>query len=189
MKETPSFPSYWLLPGEIAAGPYPGARQSEEASRKLRGLLTQGVRAFVDLTQPGEVTTQGRLAPYGDALAEAAGALGLVAAYVRFPIRDLGVPAPEEMVRILDHLDALRLGGSPTYVHCLGGFGRTGTVLGCYLVRHAGALLGTADARDAGTRALERIVLQREAYAMPFAWDSPQTAAQFALVRSWRVGR
>ena len=181
-------PHYWLLPEEIAAGPYPGDPDPRHAARKLRGLLERGVRAFVDLTQPGEFSTLGLIAPYGEALGEAASTLGTVAAYARFPIRDMGVPTAGEMAGVLDHLDALRGAGVPVYVHCLGGFGRTGTVLGCYLMRHAGALLGTTDPGRAAAMALERIVLQREAYAMPYAWNSPQTNDQFEFVRAWRVG-
>ncbi len=181
-------PHYWLLPEKIAAGPYPGDPDPRDAARKLRGLLEQGVRAFVDLTQAGEFSTLGLLAPYGETLAEAASSLGIVAAHARFPIQDMGVPTVGEMAGVLDHLDALRHGGVPVYVHCLGGFGRTGTVLGCYLMRHAEALLGTADPGRAAALALERIVLQREAYAMPYAWNSPQTNAQFEFVRAWRVG-
>ncbi len=181
-------PHYWLLPKKIAAGPYPGDLDLRDAARKLRELLSQGVRAFVDLTQAGEFSTLGLLAPYGETLAGAASDMGVVAGYTRFPIPDMGVPTVGEMAGILDHLDALRQGGAPVYVHCLGGFGRTGTVLGCYLMRHADALLGTADPCHAGALALERIVLQREAYAMPYAWNSPQTDTQFQFVRSWRVG-
>ena len=40
------------------------------------------------------------------------------------------------MTRILDDVDAALADGGAVYVHCWGGIGRTGTVVGCWLVRH-----------------------------------------------------
>ena len=40
------------------------------------------------------------------------------------------------MASILDAIDAALDGGKTVYVHCWGGVGRTGTVVGCWLVRH-----------------------------------------------------
>ena len=55
----------------------------------------------------------------------------------RHPIRDLSVPrSPQDMASILDALDEALEGGRNVYVHCWGGVGRTGTVVGCWLVRH-----------------------------------------------------
>ena len=40
------------------------------------------------------------------------------------------------LVQILDDLDQALADGHRVYLHCFGGIGRTGTVVGCYLVRH-----------------------------------------------------
>ena len=103
----------WVVPGRLAAGPYP--RDADE----LRGA---GVDAFVDLTEEGE-------------LPEYAPQLGGLE-YRRAPIRDFGVPSVEEMEAILAALDDLLARRRTVYLHCRGGVGRTGTVVGCYLVRH-----------------------------------------------------
>ena len=82
------------------------------------------------------------------------------------------------MIRILDDIDEARgTGGGTAYVHCWGGVGRTGTVVGCWLVRH-GLDRGDAVATIAALRA-----------GLPGARPSPETAAQVALIRSWRPGR
>lgn len=128
----------WVVPGRIAAGPYP---------RDLPSLRSAGVDTFVDLTEPGE------LLPYAIDGVE----------YRRMPIRDFGIPSVAKMEAIVELLDELLGRGRTVYLHCSGGTGRTGTVLGCYLVRHG----QTAD----------------EALA---AIDGPETDEQRAFVRAWR---
>ena len=51
----PTLHAYWVEPGVLLAGEYPGARTEAEAERKLRSLLDVGVRRFVDLTEEGEL--------------------------------------------------------------------------------------------------------------------------------------
>ena len=124
-----------MIPGRIAAGEYPGAKDPDEAAARLRTLLLAGIDHFIDLT---EARTTG-LEPYA---AIAAGGsppiFTRMSAHERHPSRRrLGVPgSPREMAGILDAIDAALDGGKTVYVHCWGGIGRTGTVVGCWLVRH-----------------------------------------------------
>ncbi len=122
--------SYWVVPGRLAAGEYPGAKEATDARVKLRQFVNAGVTFFVDLTQARE------LEPHAALLQEEARAMGRPAEHVRLPIRDQGVPSPSRMTEILDAIDAALAEGNVVYVHCWGGHGRTGTVVGCYLVRH-----------------------------------------------------
>jgi protein-tyrosine phosphatase len=55
---------------------------------------------------------------------------------IHLPIRDFGLPTRAEMVIILDTIDNVLKKGRNVYLHCWGGIGRTGTTVGCYLVRH-----------------------------------------------------
>jgi hypothetical protein len=55
---------------------------------------------------------------------------------VRTPLRDFTAPPREEMRMILDLIDSELTDGGAVYLHCYGGIGRTGTVVGCWLVRH-----------------------------------------------------
>lgn len=84
---------------------------------------------FIDLTEGHE------LDPYEPMLREEAAARGLDIEYVRLPVRDLGVPDAAHMMRVLDLLDGAERAGRGAYVHCWGGVGRTGTVIGCWLAR------------------------------------------------------
>ena len=97
----------------------------------MRDLLDAGIDHFVDLTHTGE------LVPYGDTAELEARNMGIHISRARFPIHDGSIPEkPEDMTAILDNIDQAIAGDHRVYVHCLGGIGRTGTVIGCWLVRH-----------------------------------------------------
>jgi hypothetical protein len=164
---------YWVEPGRLLAGEYPGASDEPGARRKLGALLEAGLTYFLDLTDPADP-----LLPYAPLLQAEAGARGLSAAYARLSIPDMGVPAkPAQMRRILEALDQARAAGRNAYVHCWGGIGRTGTVVGCYLVRHG----LTGEAALSQLAAWWRTVPKSRLYPR-----SPQTDEQVAYVRGWR---
>jgi protein-tyrosine phosphatase len=49
---------------------------------------------------------------------------------------DLGVPRPSDLTIVLSRLSTNVDDGIPSYVHCWGGVGRTGTEISCWLVEH-----------------------------------------------------
>ena len=161
--------SYWVVDGLLLAGEYAGAATPARARDKLEALLDAGIRAFFDLTEARE------LAPYDETLQYLAHDRGLSVAYDRVPIRDGGVPRPVDLYRLLTRLKANVDRGTPSYVHCWGGIGRTGTVVGCWLVEH-----GAMD----GKTALSRIAELR-AGIPDERRPSPETDQQSALVLGW----
>jgi protein-tyrosine phosphatase len=169
MMHRPFPASYWVVDGLLLAGEYAGAVSAPRARRNLEALLDAGIRAFFDLTEDGE------LAPYADMLTELAGERHVPVAYERVPIPDVGVPSAADLFTLLSRLEANVSGGTPSYVHCWGGIGRTGTVIGCWLVQH--------DALD-GQQALERITDLRRGTADDRR-RSPETDEQAALVLGW----
>jgi hypothetical protein len=168
---------YWVEPRRLLAGEYPGARDEAEAREWLRHFLSAGVNFFLDLTHAGE----GALKPYAHLLADEARIAGVAAEHWRFPLRDMSVPAPETMAEILDTIDRALAEGRTAYVHCWGGVGRTGMVVGCYLVRRG----------LSGDAALQQIA--RWWATLPPGkrlWHprSPETSEQENFVRNWREG-
>lgn len=118
--------AWWVIPGQLLAGEYPGSVDPEKAALKLKTLLDAGVNSFVNLTEAGETTWGGRpMVPYDD---------DLPARHVRFPIPDTSVIDDEGYDEILAYIRAELAAGRVVYVHCWGGKGRTGTVVGCWLI-------------------------------------------------------
>jgi ADP-ribosyl-[dinitrogen reductase] hydrolase len=166
--------SYWVVPGKFLAGAYPGDLTPDKAEEKIRELISAGIRCIVDLTSEGDRNLSGQhlmtYRHYVDALAPGA--------YHRKPITDLDVPSRDEMREILDLVDAAISSNRPVYVHCLGGIGRTGTVVGCWLARHGIA----AGAAVMGTiRKLRGNDPHRHI-------ESPETSRQRRFVSEWSEG-
>jgi protein-tyrosine phosphatase len=123
---------YWVVRGRLLATEYPGAKDEEKALRKLQVLRDAGVNSFVDLTEPGEQTWGGAtMVPYSELL-------GPDVAYKRFAIPDTSVIADSGYDRILDYITAELDAGRVVSCHCWGGKGRTGTVVGSWLIDNEG---------------------------------------------------
>jgi len=164
--------TYWVVPGKLLAGEYPGALDSEEARKKLRRFLAAGVRHFIDLTEVDE------LRPYAELLMKVAGSR---TTYERIPIRDVSVPEePKTMAEIVAAIDRATAEGGITYVHCRGGVGRTGLAVACWLQERGQtpdeALADLADKWRSCAKS------QR----MP---NSPETPEQVRWVKEWPLHR
>lgn len=148
-------------------------------NKKLHGLLNHGIRHVINLMESDEFDHDGNpFTPYDITMASLADAEGMAITFDRMPIVDLSIPTRDDMVQILNVIDTHINAGQAVYVHCRGGRGRTGTVVGCYLARHG---LGV------GKRALWMIQKLRKS-VMDFNLSSPETIRQFDMVTSWGKG-
>ena len=129
--------SYWVIPGKLLAGCYPGAKDPKEATAKLTGLINSGIRHVINLMEPDERDSSGhRFVSYADLMESIAARMKVSVTFDQLQVKDLSTPTERHMTRILNQIDLCIKHGKPVYVHCWGGIGRTGTVVGCYLVRH-----------------------------------------------------
>src|SRR3954462_6698555 len=113
--------SYWVEPGRLLAGYYPGDSDPVEADYKLQALLDCGVSRVFNLMEPDETDHSGRrFAAYQQRLQRLAEQRSRAVACVRFPIRDRGVPSAVTMRKILDALGTAMAAGETVYVHCWG---------------------------------------------------------------------
>ncbi len=164
---------YWVLPGRFLAGQYPARIEMPNASERLDALLSAGIDTFINLAEPDEMSA------YLPLLRQRASLLNIQPAYITFPIVDLGLPEPEAMRSILDTIEQSLAEGRRIYLHCIGGIGRTGTVVGCYLIRQG----------FTPQKALEQITSYwRSEPARRYIPFSPETPAQVAFVLNWHEG-
>jgi len=168
--ERPISESYWVEEGCFLAGEYPGRFEAEQARKRLDALIEAGFNTFIDLTRENETV------PYAHILQEEAKVYDADVQYLRFAIGDLGLPTPERMRAILDQIDSSLQSGRKVYLHCWGGIGRTGTTVGCYLVRHG--LSGSEALRQLATwwRTVPKSYIHRQ---------SPETIEQMTFILNW----
>lgn len=171
--------SYWVVRGKLCAGAFPGGKDEKLMADKLQGLIDCGLRHVINLMDPSETDHDGRpFADYTIMLSMLGAHRGAKVSSKRFPIRDVSVPSRELMKSILDDIDKTLSQDRPVFIHCWGGKGRTGTVVGCFLARH-----GIAQ----GKEALAMISHLRS--SDPRAHElSPETFAQRDMVLSWKEG-
>jgi len=168
--ERPLSESYWVEEGCFLAGEYPGQYNAEQTRRRLDALLEAGFNTFIDLTKPNENVS------YLKILEEQSDAYGAEIEYQRFAIGDFGLPTPELMKSILDKIQESLQAGRKVYLHCWGGIGRTGTVVGCYLVRRG----------LNGEQALAQLAAWwREVPKSHIHPRSPETLEQVGFIRNW----
>src|SRR6185369_13867783 len=111
--------SYWVEPGRLLAGEYPGKFDGELTRQRIDALIQAGFNTFIDLTRPNETIA------YSHLLEDEAQLYGVEVQHQRFAIGDFGLPTPGIMNSILDTIDAELQAGRKIYLHCWGGIGRT----------------------------------------------------------------
>ncbi len=85
----------------------------------LATLRARGVRAVISLTEEPLPVEWAAAAELGT---------------LHVPIVDFTAPTPPQITQVMTALNRFRAAGLPVVVHCVGGRGRTGTLLACALV-------------------------------------------------------
>ena len=170
-EQPPPLPnSYWVEPGRILAGEYPGGAGEQATLDRIGKLCAAGINCFIDLTEPGECEPYEAFLPTPDSRE--------AVRYLRLPIPDHGLPRTAgQMQEILDEIESALAGGRRIYLHCRAGIGRTNLVAGCWL----------ANAGGGGAGALARLNERWRGSARSRSWPTvPETDAQHDFIRRWR---
>ncbi len=110
---------------------------------------------------------------YESVLPGLASEMGRPVRLVRFPIPDRSIPTTEQMTAILNCIREEVDSGGVVYLHCLGGIGRTGTVLGCYFA-------------EKGDQTPLESLHALTAAEPEYFWPTPQTEEQRDFVLHWK---
>ena len=165
--------SYWVVPGKLLAGSYPGDIDPVMQEERLKGLIAAGVTLVVDLMEKFESNgTWKAAAPYGPVLAQLCETADRKIKVVHHPIVDFSIPTEPQMREILATIRTEIAAGGVVYVHCFGGLGRTGTVTGCYL------------ADEGRTKALKELAILTA--HNPYFDPTPHTPNQRKFVSNWK---
>eukprot|EP00912_Choanoflagellata_sp_UC4_P001435 UC4_evm7s893 len=156
----PTQSMFWIVPGRILCGPYPGSINDEEHTDILLTLLETGIQTFaclqaeVDQEVPPELWKQGpdvAVRPYmadvrylqsTDPKFQALGPISTVQVH----IPDMGIAEDDAVSRAVSHLIRDLKANKTIYLHCWGGHGRTSTVGSIIIGRLYG--LGPTDCMD-----------------------------------------
>lgn len=107
----------WVLPPFLAASAQPGTAHGLEAD--LQWIRAQGITHIISATEyglPGDV-----LQKFGFQ-------------YLHLPVDDMQAPTRQQMIEFAHYVKKLKADGHKGLVHCLGGVGRTGTLLASFLI-------------------------------------------------------
>ena len=156
--------TYWVIPGRFLAGEYPGAETESETMIRLALLHDAGINYFLDLTEDGELPPYRHLLPASTK-------------YLRHAIPDTDVPGSVTVMQVIQtRIRAALMFHRSIYVHCRAGIGRTGTVVGCFLVEQG----------LEGKPALKQLNALWQQSARSKSWSKvPQTFVQAMYIRRW----
>ena len=156
--------TYWVVPGRILAGEYPGGADPAETRLRLDKLREAGVDRCIDLTEEGELPPYAHLLPKN-------------IEYQRSAIVDCSVPYNVSQTRdLLSSLHSALAQDRCVYVHCRAGIGRTGVIMGCFLADRE------SNGQDRSQNLEPCLAPERARRNMA---PVPQTAEQADYVRHW----
>jgi len=137
------FGTFWIEKPWLMVGSYPAGNEKTTRDQKLSKIIESGIRCFINFTQKEELQWrkehgEPELTPYEPYARDIAKALDQDLIIYNFPIPDYEPPSEKQMNQILEKLRYNENHLIPTYLHCWGGKGRTGTVLGVWLKEERG---------------------------------------------------
>jgi hypothetical protein len=172
--------SYWVIPGKLLAGEIPSSREETIRKEKVKNLVKMGFDAIINLMEHEERTFSGELlTDYIPDLEQFSTRVNRKIEVHRMPIKDLSITTPQKMKETIQLIQSLILDDKKVYIHCWGGIGRTGTVVGCYLLENN---MATTESVIQTIEYLKRTTPIKDR-------RSPETDEQMDFILDWPVLR
>jgi protein tyrosine phosphatase len=177
MPPKPIYQSYWVVPNMLLAGETPSHINRNITNQRITALLNAGITHMIDLSNE-----QDQCLPYQDELESCLEKTAKSCHYQSFPLIDFQRPEDQQIKDILNAIDQAHFNNGIVYVHCWGGVGRTGTVVGCWLKRHF--INGVVHLNN------RKLVLKDLWAECPKSkyYHIPQSRGQKMLVAHWKLG-
>ena len=157
---------YWVIPGKFLAGEYPGSLNENDVKKRIQSLTCCGITHIVDLTGAAD-----NLERYHHLLARENGV-----SYSQLSLPDYSVPSSkDDTIRVLNTIDKALQTGKTVYLHCWGGIGRTGMIVGCWFARHG----------RRGRSALIHLKHRWMDFAKSVYKNTPETKEQESYILNW----
>jgi hypothetical protein len=171
------FPTYWVIPGLLMAGRWPGARAGQDTRHRIRQLLDSGIRTFVNLVPETESDAYNDLEQYRALADELAAERNLELKHHSMPMVDMSLmDDPGVLSETLTLIDKETGEGRGVYVHCRAGLGRTGVVVASWLKRTRPPAVRRSP--------IEFMNTLRYLGGINLRYGSPQSTSQFEFLQS-----
>jgi protein-tyrosine phosphatase len=170
--------TYWVVPGLLLAGEWPGGIDREEIRVQIQKYFDTGIRTFVNLVpdyEHGHLRESPAYDRYANALAREQ---KIEVNHVHFPFRDMTTPTDIATFRdLITDISVHIEHGEPSYIHCWAGLGRTGVVVGAWLREHSVV---------SGDQIVAYINVLRTLSGDDTRYTSPQTEKQVEFIENWQ---
>lgn len=163
--------SYIVIENKLFAGSNPVVLDKTQTKNNLSELAENNIEVIINLTNKSTFEKLG-LINYSDIIKNFYSNINKNIKIERFGIKDFTVPDKNHMLEILKTIDNYISQNKKLYIHCMGGIGRTGTVIGCYLI--------SKNITDNGN-ALKYISQLRTGLKS----ESPETQKQKKMIEEW----
>jgi protein-tyrosine phosphatase len=152
------------------AGSYP-LRNTKSNNRIRASVLKQKFDVFINLMQEDEKDHDGNY------FKDYKSFINYDTTIIRIPIKDMDIPTPFQTMKLIKTIDRFINDNKKIYLHCWGGLGRTGTIVGCYLI----------EKKLANKINVFSKINELKANSSLAKLNSPQTEEQKAFIINWSV--